>query len=167
MTKRNLTLLAAGALALAAASVENASAAVYFSDDFEGKTNPLDPPDIGIGYTAASATGNPFSISTPPAPAIGTGALKVIRESRVPPPNDNPGNLVVQGNEGALVDGAVVEFSWNNQIENTHSLNGPIQIGLGFVSGGATRAAAGRTGRTTTSTSSARWSWPPTSPPAR
>lgn len=131
---RNTTLLAAGALALCGFGVGNASAVVYFFDDFEGKTEPLGPPDIGLPYTTSGTTGSPHSLSVAPAPAIGTQSLKLIRETI-----HNPANTIIRGNEGALVDGAVVEYSWNNQIEHAHRFNAPIQIGLGFVNGGVGR----------------------------
>ena len=139
MRKRNLTLLVAGALALGSVCTTAAPAAtVYFSDDFEGKTDPFSAPDIGSGYDPIGSTGNPFSLSTAPAPAIGTGALKVIRETRTPPPNDNP-NLFAIGTSGALVDGNVVEFSWDNYQEHTHAFNAPIQVQLGYTTGAVGR----------------------------
>jgi hypothetical protein len=131
---RNFTLLTAGAVALSGFCVGSASGAVYFSDDFEGKTDPLGAPDIGIDYARPSATGTPYSLATTLAPALGTTSLKLIRETI-----HNPNNLVARGNEGALVNGAVVEFAWNNHLEGAHRFNGPIQIGLGFVNGGVGR----------------------------
>jgi hypothetical protein len=99
----------------------------YFSDNFDTKVNPTDPPQVGYGYTESGQTGTPLSLSTDP--ALGTQSLEVQRNTDGSPPFPNPSLQAVSLN-GALVDGNTVTVSWDQYI--TYQYNAPIQVQIGY-----------------------------------
>jgi autotransporter-associated beta strand protein len=94
----------------------------YFSDNFDNKVNPLDPPQVGYGYTDTGTTGSPFSLSTNP--ALGTQSLEIQRSGTT------QGTIQVIGLNGALVDGNTVTFSWDEYV--AYLYNAPVQVSLGY-----------------------------------
>ncbi len=130
------SLLAVGGLCFYAGS---ASAAVFFSDDFENQTIPLGPPPVGHDYNTDGTTGEPFSLSTSPGPAIDTTSLHLIRPGADDPTNPANPTLGCRTNDGLMVDGNVVEVKWSNNQDFIHAFNAPIQVQIGMVNGGVGR----------------------------
>jgi hypothetical protein len=109
-------------------------AGVYFQDNFEGKTNPTDNPQIGQPYSTTGSV-NPaqaFFLSTNP--AIGTQSLELQRNAVFTPttPLTNP-TLIATGLNGALADGNNIQFSWDSYI--TYKYNAPVQVAIGYDNG--------------------------------
>lgn len=107
------------------------SAVTYYDDNFDARTNPFDPPPIGHHVsTTGSAGPHQFALVTDP---VKSGqALRIQRES----PDTAP-VYGMWGNDGAMVDGNVIEMSFD---VNTSVIgNAPIQVQAGMQNGGAGR----------------------------
>jgi autotransporter-associated beta strand protein len=100
----------------------------YFSDNFDNKTNPLDPPQVGFGYNGSESVGSPFSLSTNP--ALGTQSLQLVRNTNGSPPYPNPTLECISLN-GVLVDQNTVTFSWDEYIG--YEYNAPVQVNIGYT----------------------------------
>lgn len=123
-------------LALATSAVTfAASAAVTFSDDFEGNavgTVLNSPPPIGQAWNETTNNPQPGSgfganlVTVVSNPAIGSRAIKIIRPNSAEEPLLKAVSL-----PGTIVDGNIVEVKWSHNYEGAHAFNNPMQMDIG------------------------------------